>query len=89
MVIGLLCRFYGDVIVLGIRGVLLGGQTVLGSWVVVAAVVFWSYTGALTSLLAVRRIPQPIQTLRDLLNDRSVTLIMPPKNLMTDMMSVS
>lgn len=66
-----------------------GGVAVLGSWVVVAAVVFWSYTSALTSLLAVRLIPQPIQTLRDLLDDRSVTLVMPPKNIMTDTMSVS
>ncbi|KAK8407425.1 hypothetical protein O3P69_002154 [Scylla paramamosain] len=38
----------------GLTGVVLGqgGVVMLGSWVVVAAVVFWSYTGNLTSLLA-------------------------------------
>lgn len=65
------------------------GGAVLGSWVVVAAVVFWSYQGALTSLLAVRFIPQPIQTIRNMLDDPSVTVVMPPKNIMTDTMSVS
>ncbi|XP_045130698.1 glutamate receptor ionotropic, delta-1-like [Portunus trituberculatus] len=55
-----------------------GGLIILGSWVVVAAVVFWSYTGTLTSLLAVRYIPQPIQTIRNLLDDPSVTVITVP-----------
>lgn len=66
-----------------------GGVALLGSWMVVAALVFWSYTGTLTSLLAVRHVPQPIQTLRDLIDDRSVTLVMTPENIMTDIMSVS
>ncbi|XP_050727810.1 probable glutamate receptor [Eriocheir sinensis] len=64
-----------------------GGVVVLGSWVVVAAVVFWSYTCTLTSLLAVRFIPQPIQTLRDLLDDTSVNLIMLPMTIITDTIS--
>lgn len=66
-----------------------GGVVVLASWVVVAALVFWSYTGALISLLAVRHIPQPIQTLRDLLDDHTVTLIMLPMTVFTDTASVS
>uniref|UniRef100_A0A0P4W423 Ionotropic glutamate receptor C-terminal domain-containing protein n=1 Tax=Scylla olivacea TaxID=85551 RepID=A0A0P4W423_SCYOL len=63
-------------------------RTVLGSWMVVAAVVFWSYTGTLTSLLAVRHIPLPIQTLRDLLDDSSVSVIMEPNTIVTDTISV-
>ncbi|KAG7156121.1 Glutamate receptor 3.1-like 4 [Homarus americanus] len=47
---------------------------VLG-WMVVTMMVTWSYSGNLVSLLAVRYIPKPLQTLRDLL-DSSVTLIM-------------
>ncbi|XP_063860094.1 probable glutamate receptor [Scylla paramamosain] len=62
-------------------------RTVLGSWMVVAAVVFWSYTGTLTSLLAVRHIPLPIQTLRDLLDDSSVSVIMEPNTIVTDTIS--
>ncbi|XP_063860654.1 probable glutamate receptor [Scylla paramamosain] len=65
----------------------LAGQTVLGSWMVMAAVVFWSYTGNLTSLLAVRHIPQPIQTLRDLLDDPGVTLYISANTLIIDTIS--
>ncbi|KAK8407428.1 hypothetical protein O3P69_002157 [Scylla paramamosain] len=73
----------------GLTGVVLGqgGVLMLGSWVVVAAVVFWSYTGTLTSLLAVRHIPQPIQTLRDLLDDSAVSVIMLPMTIVTDTIS--
>ncbi|KAG0725621.1 Glutamate receptor ionotropic, delta-1 [Chionoecetes opilio] len=62
-------------------------RTVLGSWMVVAAVVYWSYAGTLTSLLAVRHIPQPIQTLRDMLDDSSVTVLMEPDTLVTETIS--
>ncbi|KAK8407426.1 hypothetical protein O3P69_002155 [Scylla paramamosain] len=61
-----------------------GGLMVLLSWMVVAALVFWSYKGALISLLAVRHIPQPIQTLRDLLDDHTITLVMHPMTVFTD-----
>ncbi|MPC44647.1 Glutamate receptor U1 [Portunus trituberculatus] len=73
----------------GLTGVVLGygGVVMLSSWVVVAAVVFWSYTGTLTSLLAVRHIPQPIQTLRDLLDDSAVSVIMLPMTIVTDTIS--
>ena len=66
-----------------------GGLMVLVSWVVLSAVVFWSYNGALISLLAVRNIPQPIQTLRDLLDDHSITLVLLPMTILTDTISVS
>ena len=66
-----------------------GGVMVLVSWLVVAAVVYWSYTSALISLLAVRHIPQPIQTLRDLLDDHTITLAMVPMTVFTDTISVS
>ncbi|XP_063860093.1 probable glutamate receptor isoform X2 [Scylla paramamosain] len=62
-------------------------RTVLGSWMVGAAVVYWGYSGNLTSLLAVRHIPQPIQTLRDLIDDPAVTVIMKPNTIVTDTIS--
>ncbi|XP_063859240.1 glutamate receptor ionotropic, delta-1-like [Scylla paramamosain] len=73
----------------GLTGVVLGqgGVVMLGSWVVVAAVVFWSYTGNLTSLLAVRYIPQPIQTVRILLDDPSVTVIRVPMTYFAESIS--
>ena len=63
-------------------------RVVLGSWLVGASVVYWGYSGNLTSLLAVRHIPQPIQTLRDLIDDPSVTIIMKPNTIVTDTISV-
>ncbi|XP_045131518.1 glutamate receptor ionotropic, delta-1-like [Portunus trituberculatus] len=62
-------------------------RTVLGSWMVGAAVVYWGYSGNLTSLLAVRHIPQPIQTLRDLIDDPTITIIMKPNTIVTDTIS--
>ena len=77
--------------VVGLTNVVLGygGVMVLVSWLIVAAVVFWSYNGALISLLAVRNIPQPIQTLRDLLDDHTITLVLLPMTILTDTISVS
>lgn len=65
------------------------GQTVLGSWAVVAAVIFWSYTCTLISLLTVRHIPQPIQTLRDLLDDPGITLYITANITVTEIIAVS
>lgn len=88
----LLCHFTTPHRLAGVKKTLLLGNAsirgVSGSWVVVAAVVFWSYSGALTSLLAVRFIPQPIQTLRDLLDDSSLIVIMEPNTIVTDTISV-
>ncbi|XP_042237200.1 probable glutamate receptor [Homarus americanus] len=55
---------------------------VLG-WMVVTMMVMWSYSGNLVSLLAVRYISKPLQTLRNLL-DSSVTLIMTRNDVFID-----
>lgn len=73
------------------KTLLLGNSSirgVSGSWIIVSAVVFWSYSGTLVSLLAVRFIPQPIQTLRNLLDDHSIAVIMEPNTIVTDTISV-
>lgn len=65
------------------------GQAVLGSWALVAAMVFWSYTCTLIAQLTVRHISQPIQTLRDLLDDPGVILYIMPNISVTEIISVS
>ncbi|XP_063869653.1 glutamate receptor ionotropic, kainate 5-like isoform X1 [Scylla paramamosain] len=50
-------------------------RLVLGGWMLAMLVVTQSYTGNLMSLLAVRYIPQPFQTLRALLDDSATTMI--------------
>ncbi|XP_071540829.1 LOW QUALITY PROTEIN: probable glutamate receptor [Panulirus ornatus] len=50
-------------------------RLVLGSWMVMALVFIRSYDGNLMSMLAVRYIPQPYQSLRDVLDDPSATTI--------------
>ncbi|XP_071540846.1 probable glutamate receptor [Panulirus ornatus] len=50
-------------------------RLVLGSWMVMTLVLTKSYAGNLMSMLAVRYIPQPYQSLRDVLDDPSVTMI--------------
>ncbi|XP_050715325.1 uncharacterized protein LOC126998049 [Eriocheir sinensis] len=50
-------------------------RLVLGSWMLAMLVVTQSYTGNLMSLLAVRYIPMPLQTLRALLDDVATTMI--------------
>ncbi|XP_042239055.1 probable glutamate receptor [Homarus americanus] len=50
-------------------------RLVLGGWLLMTLVLTQSYSGTLMSLLAVRYIPQPLQTLRDLLNEHSITMI--------------
>ncbi|XP_071540830.1 uncharacterized protein [Panulirus ornatus] len=50
-------------------------RLVLGSWMMMALVFFRSYDGNLMSMLAVRYIPQPYQSLRDVLDDPSATMI--------------
>lgn len=65
------------------------GQAVLGSWALVAAMVFWSYTGTLIAQLTVRHISQPIQTLRDLLDDPGIILYILANISVTEIISVS
>ncbi|XP_071535588.1 probable glutamate receptor [Panulirus ornatus] len=50
-------------------------RLVLGMWMMMTLVLTRSYAGNLMSLLAVRHIPQPYQTLRDVLGDPSVIMI--------------
>ncbi|XP_069164227.1 glutamate receptor U1-like [Procambarus clarkii] len=50
-------------------------RVMLAVWGLVALVLTQSYAGNLMALLAVRYIPQPYQSLQDLVNDRSVKLI--------------
>ncbi|XP_071540832.1 LOW QUALITY PROTEIN: probable glutamate receptor [Panulirus ornatus] len=52
-------------------------RLVLGSWMVMTLVLTKSYAGNLMSMLAVRYIPQPYQSLRDVLDDPSATLMWP------------
>ncbi|XP_071525276.1 probable glutamate receptor [Panulirus ornatus] len=62
-------------------------RLVVGGWLLVAMMVTWSYTGNLVSLLAVRHIPQPIQTIRHLVDDAGATVIMEPNTIVTDTIS--
>ncbi|XP_071533860.1 LOW QUALITY PROTEIN: glutamate receptor ionotropic, kainate 2-like [Panulirus ornatus] len=50
-------------------------RLVLGVWTVMTLVLTRSYAGNLMALLAVRHIPQPYQSLNDVLDDPSVTMI--------------
>ncbi|XP_050714184.1 glutamate receptor ionotropic, delta-2-like isoform X2 [Eriocheir sinensis] len=50
-------------------------RLVLGLWMLVTLVLVKSYSGNLMSLLAVRYLPQPFQTLRDVLDASHVTMI--------------
>ncbi|XP_071526997.1 probable glutamate receptor [Panulirus ornatus] len=50
-------------------------RLVLGVWMMMTLVLTRSYAGNLMSLLAVRHIPQPYHTLRDVLDDPAVTMI--------------
>nr|XP_053630360.1 glutamate receptor U1-like [Cherax quadricarinatus] len=50
-------------------------KVVLVVWMMVTLVLTRSYSGNLMALLAVKHIPQPYQTLRDVVDDPSVTMI--------------
>ncbi|KAG7160504.1 Glutamate receptor ionotropic, delta-2-like 1 [Homarus americanus] len=56
-------------------------RLVVGGWMVVAMMLMWSYSGTLISLLAVRHVPQPLQSIRDAVQDSSVTVIMTPNTV--------
>lgn len=47
----------------------------VGIWLMMTLVLMKSYEGNLMSLLAVRHVPQPYQSLRDVLNDPATTMI--------------
>ncbi|XP_042858035.1 probable glutamate receptor, partial [Penaeus japonicus] len=50
-------------------------RVLLAGWMIVTLVTVKSYAGNLMSLLAVRHIPQPYQSVRDVLDDTSCTMI--------------
>ncbi|XP_069982157.1 probable glutamate receptor [Penaeus vannamei] len=50
-------------------------RVLLAGWMIVTLVTVKSYAGNLMSLLAVRHIPQPYQSVRDVLDDASCTMI--------------
>ncbi|XP_045101287.1 uncharacterized protein LOC123498187 [Portunus trituberculatus] len=50
-------------------------RVVLGVWILMTMVLTRSYEGNLMSLLAVRYLPQPYQTLRDVVDDPSVVMV--------------
>ncbi|KAK3864286.1 hypothetical protein Pcinc_030018 [Petrolisthes cinctipes] len=58
-------------------------RVLMGVWLLGGLVMTWCYSSNLTSLLAVRRIPQSIQTLRTLIDDPSLTLILTPNTIIT------
>ncbi|KAG7160342.1 Glutamate receptor 2-like 1 [Homarus americanus] len=51
-------------------------MVLMGGWVVVSVVVTCSYSGTLVSLLAVRHVPQPLQTIRDMLDATHITVVL-------------
>ncbi|XP_071522174.1 probable glutamate receptor [Panulirus ornatus] len=62
-------------------------RCVVGGWLVVAMMVTWSYNGNLISLLAVRHIPQPIQTIKDLVDDTRISAVMLSNSIFSDIIS--
>lgn len=62
-------------------------KMVVGSWMLVAMVVTMGYSSTLVSLLAARNIPQPINSLRDLVDSDSI-VVMKPKTAFTDFFEV-
>ncbi|XP_071535897.1 probable glutamate receptor [Panulirus ornatus] len=50
-------------------------RLVLGAWMIMTLVLTRSYAGTLMSLLAVRHIPEPYHSIRQVLDDPSVTMI--------------
>ncbi|XP_042237244.1 probable glutamate receptor [Homarus americanus] len=55
-------------------------MVLVGGWVVVSVVVTCSYSGTLVSLLAVRHVPQPLQTIRDVLDATHITVVLEGAN---------
>lgn len=64
-------------------------RLVLASWMVVTLVMLRSYAGTLMSLLAVRRIPQPYQDLRRVLDDPHVTMMWEAGSMYAQFLMVS
>ncbi len=57
-------------------------------WAYTAMVLAWGYMGGLTSLLAVRHVPQPFQTLASLGNHPSMILVVQANTAVAHMLQV-
>lgn len=64
-------------------------MVVVGLWLMAVMVILRSYSGALTSLLAVRSIPIRINSLRDLVDAKEYKLIFEASTALTAYMKVS
>ena len=56
---------------------------------VASALVVWSYSGLLVSVMTVRHVPRPIQTVKDLVDASHVKVITDGNSAYTDLMAVS
>ncbi|KAG7169259.1 Glutamate receptor-like 57 [Homarus americanus] len=61
-------------------------RLVFASWLLVTNVLMWSYSGNLMSLLAVRYVPHPIQTLADLITHPSLVAILEANTAYTQLL---
>ena len=64
-------------------------RLVVGGWVMASALVVWSYSGLLVSVMTVRHVPRPIQTSQDLLDHTDIRVIMRANTAYTDLLAVS
>ncbi|XP_064104096.1 glutamate receptor ionotropic, delta-2-like [Macrobrachium nipponense] len=62
-------------------------RTLVGSWVLIALLVNSSYDGSLRSLMSVRHVPHPFQTLKDAIKAKNQKLIIEHRTSFTDIMS--
>ncbi|XP_066937320.1 uncharacterized protein [Macrobrachium rosenbergii] len=59
-------------------------RLVVASWLIATMIICWSYSSNLMSLLAVKYAPRPIQTIRDLLDHKSMIVIFPRRTALSD-----
>ncbi|XP_069982156.1 probable glutamate receptor [Penaeus vannamei] len=62
-------------------------RVLLAGWMIVTLVTVKSYAGNLMSLLAVRHIPQPYQSVRDVLDDPACTMIWEANTMFVEFLS--
>ncbi|XP_064104000.1 glutamate receptor-like [Macrobrachium nipponense] len=59
-------------------------RLVVAGWLIATMVICWSYSSNLTSLLAIKYAPKPIQTIRDLIDHKSMIVIFPRRTALSD-----
>ncbi|XP_045130683.1 glutamate receptor ionotropic, delta-2-like [Portunus trituberculatus] len=84
-------QLYGALMQQGVTMPLSGQRLrlVVGGWVVASALVVWSYSGLLVSVMTVRHVPRPIQTVKDLIDASHIKVFTRSKTAFTDLMAVS